>query len=175
MEAKEETQYKEAAQSLRAAIVDAQGIIRSYDTKAQVVGAFVGVAVATIKLAAPSHQSCGFRLVGVLAIAFAAVTFALLGFVLYPRTKERGQLNLGGYDPQYTFFPHEANSQAVNVKEFSKRALNTDWVSELNFELFKLVRIRADKCFWLSRAMKSAIASIFLSFAAMVIALWSAQ
>lgn len=155
----------QAATFLLAGVQDAQEIIRAVDVKAEILAAFVALIVVLVQWildddSLPIVEGCGM-LAGILAI----VSVWMLGKVLVPRRKHRPEINIGAYSPKEVFYPPVSTDPQLDVTEFARRARETDWVSELTFELFKLSRIREDKETWFRRALRFAeIAFVLATF-----------
>lgn len=145
---------------LQHAIEDTQGTIRAYDSKAEILGILLTVALGitnfTLLQQAPAALSkCLLGTSWVVGL----IALALLGRVLRPKKNLFKELNCGSYTPTGAYFLFNVLSCPQNtVSELAKKAQQTDWVSELTYESMKLslIRDRKHSCFmsalWVSGA-----------------------
>ena len=131
--------------SMRHAITDAQQMIRAYDTKAQVLIAYLTFAVGTILRQIDESRVTPFVLgLGIIAIIAA---FALCACVLYPRAPSSRRQPKGEFTPSNTYYLSPAMLR-LPPQELVARVRATDWLAELVHELRKLAMIRQRKAFW---------------------------
>ena len=149
----DESHRRETAEHLRFAITDHQETIRAIDLKSEVLGIVLTVLLAVAEWEGHISASNLRGKIGVVAAAAALVAFLLIGCVLWPRSDPWRRVLLGGYSPSRVLYPPTAKSPDNNVAARAQRALTTDWVSELTFELGKLACIRDSKRFWFRGAL----------------------
>ncbi len=139
-----------AISCLKHAIDDAQETIRAYDTKAEILGILLTLAIGITNYALFEHSTgCPKKfLLGSWIIALLAI--AVTGMVLYPKKNPFKNIALGNYTPSSTYFlTGLSSSPQYTVTALADKAVNTDWVSELMYENMKLSAIRDYKhnCF----------------------------
>ena len=131
--------------SMRHAITDAQQMIRAYDTKAQVLIAYLTFAVGTILTRLDESRVTPVVLgLGIVAILAA---FGLCACVLYPRAPSQRRRPKGDFTPADTYYLSPAMIR-LSPHELVERVRATDWLAELVYELRKLAMIRQRKAFW---------------------------
>jgi hypothetical protein len=158
-------------ESLRAAVQDTQETIRAFDVKAEVLAVALAIVVAVWQWVPMQTAGVPGRWLVGLSALFALACAWCVGAVLIPRSKTRGDVNLGGYSPQNVFRPPAVDDRNVTVAVFAERARQTDWVLELTYELFKLARIRVEKEKWFQRAIYWAGAAFFADVLALIVLL----
>lgn len=143
--------------SMRHAITDAQQMIRAYDTKAQVLIAYLTFAVGTILRQLDDSVVTPVVLgLGIVAILAA---FGLCACVLYPRAPSSRRLPKSDFTPANTYYLSPAMIR-LSPPELVARVRATDWLAELVFELRKLAMIRQRKAFWFKWAFISSGLSV---------------
>ncbi len=142
-----------AAANLRFAMSDHQEIIRGADLKAEVLGIFLTAVFAAVAWEGNITTSTVGGWMGIVATLSALAAFFCVGGVLWPRSDRWLEVPLGGYAPSRALYPPVPNGPGHTVSEQAKRALHTDWPSELTYELWKISRIRAAKLRWFRAAL----------------------
>ena len=137
-----------ADKMLLAALQEAQSVVRSYDTKAQIVG--VGYILALNLVLhfgdlLPTHAPLGPLF---FAVVWGVVIMPILQFgqVLYPsRTRAekelRAKMSCGSEQRIYYVDP----DTFADLRDFVQHALTSDWTSALAAELLKTSRVRIIK------------------------------
>lgn len=149
---------------LQHAIEDAQGTIRAYDSKAEILGILLTVALGITNFTL-LQQTPGALSKCLLSASwvFGLLALGLLGMVLHPKKDQFRGLSYGAYTPTGAYFFFNVLSCPQNtVTELARKAQQTDWVSELTYESMKLSLIRDSKhrCFmW---ALKTAGLTLML-------------
>jgi hypothetical protein len=151
---------------LLAALQEAQSVVRSYDTKAQIVG--VGYILALNLILhfgdlLPTHAPIG-------PLFFAAVWAIVImpivqfGQVLYPsRTRAEKELNgktSGGCQPPRVYYVDP--DSFADVRDLVRQALTSDWTSVLAAELLKTSRVRIIKQARFRRALMMTVVSFIV-------------
>lgn len=129
----------EKAQSLFAALKEAQDTVRSYDTKAQIVGVgyiFAFNIIQTFASSAPSQEAvihvAPFRFLVVWLLVF--VPIIMFARVLYPsRASMSTSVRHAFYVP---------NSAEMTVERFKSELADCDWLNEISAEIIKVSRLR---------------------------------
>ena len=142
-----------AAENLRFAMHDHQEMIRGADYKAEVLGIFLTGVFAAVAWQDNISASSFGGWMGILATLSALAAFFSVGGVLWPRSDAWVEVPLGGYTPSRALYPPVLRGPGHTVSEQTKRALHTDWPSELTYELWKISRIRAAKLKWFRAAL----------------------
>lgn len=168
---KQDTNTEVVISCLLHAIEDAQGTIRAYDSKAEILGVLLTIALGITNFTflqqppgALSNYLLGASwLLGLLALG-------LLGMVLLPKKDQFRGLSYGTYEPTGAYFLINVRSCPQNtVSALASKAKQTDWASELTYESMKLSLIRDSKhrCFiW---ALKAAGLTLLLISVAVVV------
>ena len=138
--------------SLRLAIGDTQTMIRGYDTKAQVLIAVLTFAVGSLGRAIEDEHLA----LWIIAIVVAAVTaaFVCCACVLYPRAPGVKARTADDLAPSNTYFL-AGPMITMKLRDLVGRVRQTDWLSELVFELQKLASVRQRKAYWFKWAFIS--------------------
>ncbi len=138
--------------SLRLAIGDTQTMIRGYDTKAQVLIAVLTFAVGTLGKAVEEEHLA----LWIVVIVVSAVTIAFIccACVLYPRAPGLKPRSPDDIAPANTYFL-VGPMVTMKLKDLVGRVRQTDWLSELVFELQKLASVRSRKAYWFKWAFIS--------------------
>lgn len=159
-----------AISCIKHAIDDAQETIRAYDTKAEILGILLTLAIGITNYALFEH-STGYSkklLLGSWVIALAAI--AVAGFVLHPKKNPFKNIALGNYIPNGTFFLANLSTSPQNtVTTLVDKAVNTDWISELMYENMKLSAIRDYKHNCFNWALRLSGITIILIIASIII------
>ncbi len=129
----------EKAQGLFAALKEAQDTVRSYDTKAQIVGVgyiFAFDIIQSFARAAPAQEAViqigPFRFLVVWLLVF--VPIIMFARVLYPsRTSMSTSVRHAFYVP---------NSTEMTVERFKSELADCNWLDEISAELIKVSRLR---------------------------------
>lgn len=138
----EQTNPQLAWDSLMAVLAEAQQTVRSYDTKAQIVGVGYIFALGVVMrsgdhIPIPVEFAAWYVLAGWLIIVVPIIMFAL---VLYPSRVDKtstGQMpeNVSGA----MYFDRKRFASPLQYREAVQ---GTDWVSEITFEIAKVSNIR---------------------------------
>lgn len=143
--------------AMRLAITDAQTMIRAYDTKAQVLIAYLTFAVGTILNKLDETFVADWILsIGIVGIIAA---FGLCACVLYPRAPAKRLRKGETFTPANTYYLSPAMVR-LSPHELIERVRATDWLAELVYELRKLATIRQRKAFWFKWAFISSGTSV---------------
>ncbi len=149
------------AQSLQAALKETQDTIRSYDTKAQIVGVGYIFAIDILQRfvrAAPGAEAViqieQVRYLITWILVF--VPIIMFARVLYP---SRGTMNLSA---RHTFYIPAAHH--MTVAQFKEEVSECDWLEEMSAELIKVSRLRDVKRRRFLTALWTAGASYGLMF-----------
>lgn len=139
---------------LQHAIEDAQATIRAYDSKAEVLGILLTLAIGITNLIfLEQPDRCSKLLLGA-SVFVGLMAAGLLGVVLNPKKDLFSKISFGGYAPKGTYFVANIGSGPQNtVSALSEEALDTNWTCELMFESMKLSLIREHKHRWFIRAL----------------------
>jgi hypothetical protein len=133
---------------LRHAVADTQAMLRTYDTKAQVLIALLTFSVGAVGRMVDDGDFEPVTLV----IGISAVVFALYlcACVLYPRIPKLHRED-EEYLPSETYYlPPEL--LRMKLAPLIERVRATNWLAELVYELRTLGTIRQCKAFWLKWA-----------------------
>jgi hypothetical protein len=154
-----------ANKMLLAALQEAQSVVRSYDTKAQIVG--VGYILALNLILhfgdlLPTHAPLGPLF---FAVVWGVVILPIVqfGHVLYPsRTRaEKDLLTKTSRDSEQRIYYVDPESFS-GVHELVHQALRSDWTSVLAAELLKISRIRIIKQTRFQRGLMMTVMSLLL-------------
>ena len=149
---------------LLAALQEAQAVVRSYDTKAQIVG--VGYILALNLVLhfgdlLPTRAPLGPLF---FAVVWGVVIMPILlfGQVLYP-SRRRAEKELvaktsGGEQSVFYVDPDTFS----DLRDFVQQALRSDWTSELASELLKTSRVRIIKQVRFCRGLTMAVVSFIV-------------
>jgi hypothetical protein len=162
-----EEKIKISIECLMHAISDTQDTIRYYDIKSEIIGALLSAFVGITNLAIMNDAFLSVKCFLFLSLFFDFSAILSIGFVLYPRAAMFKNINYGSYAPKNTYF-------MVNYKKTISEQVDlvndTEWVSELTFELSKLSLIRDRKYYFFKLVLLLSGASLFLiSFATFLI------
>jgi hypothetical protein len=160
-------QEKVTFDAMRLAIVDAQTMIRAYDTKAQVLIAYLTFAVGTILSKLDDTYVAPWLLT--IGIAGIITAFALCACVLYPRAPAKRLVPDPSFTPSNTYYLSPAMLD-LPARELVERVRATDWLAELVYELRKLATIRQRKAYWFRLAFIITGISVVGLYAALLIA-----
>ncbi len=149
------------AQSLMAALKEAQDTVRSYDTKAQILGVGYIFAIDIIQSifraasTGPTALSGGpFRFLAVWLLVF--VPILMFARVLYP---SRATISTRA---KHTLYVPDADKKAVD--SYKEEIAECDWLEEIATEIVKVSRLRDLKRRNFIQALWAAAASFFLMF-----------
>lgn len=164
--AAEHTNPQLTSDSLMAILGEAQQTVRSYDTKAQIVGVGYIFALGVVMrsgdhIPIPIEYAAWYVLAGWLIIVVPIIMFAL---VLYPSRIDKtstGQMpkNISGA----MYFDRK---QFPSIQQYADAVRDTDWVNEITFEIAKVSNIRDIKRVRFLRALYwtgGSFAILFLS------------
>lgn len=153
------------------AIDDAQGTIRAYDSKAEILGILLTLAlgVTNFTLLQQTPDTCSKFLLAA-SWFFGLLAIGVLGMVLYPKKDQFRGLSCGTYTPTGAYFLFNVLSSPQNtITELAQKAHATDWASELTYESMKLSLIRESKHRWFIRALNlAAVTLLFVAVAVIV-------
>lgn len=159
-----------AISNLQHAIEDAQATIRAYDSKAEVLGILLTIAIGITNFTALKYVTHCAKLLLVASWGVSIVAIFALGLVLLPRKNLFKSIAFGSYTPKGTYFLTGIKSAPQNtVAELATQALATDWVHELTYENMKLSLIRDYKHWWFDFALKTAGVALLLIAVELVI------
>jgi hypothetical protein len=148
---------------LQHAIADSQATIRAYDTKAEVLGILLTVAIGMTNFTILQQPAPCSKLLLEASWLAALLAIGFLGAVLKPRKDLFSKIQYGGYTPNGTYFIANLSSGPQNtVTQLAKKAESTDWVCELMFENMKLSLIREYKHRWFFHALWLSGLALFL-------------
>lgn len=161
-----ERKLADACALLQTSLAEAQATVRSYDTKAQIVGVgyiFALNIVGSVDKLLPHDDE--FGLAG-LVIAWAIVISPILmfGFVLHPTRKSTDRAmasNTRGI--QHVLYIDPTKNQTID--DVRKAALSSEKIDEMSFELLMVSGLRETKRRRFLRALYSAGVSFFILFA----------
>lgn len=137
------------------AIADNQGTIRAYDTKAEVLGILLTLAIGITNFTLLQHEISCSKWILASSWIIGLIAIAALGLVLYPKKDQFKNIGLGNYTPSGTYFLFNLSSTPQNtVTALANKAIDTDWVSELIYENMKLSVIRENKHHWFIYSLK---------------------
>jgi hypothetical protein len=148
-----ENQRSLAAQHLRFALTDQQEIIRGTDVKSEVLGIWSTALLAIVVLQGAPSLSSWSGWFGCVAVICTLGAFFCVALSLWPRNDPWMEVSLGAFRPSRILFPSAAADPQRDIQRIVDNALNTDWVSELAYELSKLATIRTTKRFWVRIAL----------------------
>lgn len=150
------------------ALRNTQDTIRSYDTKAQIMGILFILSVNfLVPLVREMVGGAALPATALLTIAaLVLVPLCLFGFVLYPANNPADSIALGRAAVRHTYFVHR---RPPSLEAYLGDVAATDWETELGFEIMKLARLRESKRRRLLRALVGAGVSYALILALMLI------
>jgi hypothetical protein len=154
----------ESLTNLRAAIADSQQIIRAYDTKGQILAAFLAVFIGAVHLALTNHPPDSAVLCGQVATLSALVGILLIGAVLFPRSDPWANVQLKEYTPTRVFHPATVQGPDITLPAYVAQVQATRWLWELSFEMLKLASIRARKRLLLKWALLVTALTVIAGF-----------
>ncbi|HEY8098467.1 MAG TPA: hypothetical protein VIE65_20580 [Methylobacter sp.] len=136
------------------ALADVQQTIRAYDTKSEILGVLLTLAIGITNFTrAVNYTGTPKTLLAISSIT-GLVAIIFIGLVLSPRRNLFKKVQLGNYTPSATYFVTDAaNGPQHSIPAFVTRALATDWVSELTYEALKLSLVRDYKHLWFRWAL----------------------
>lgn len=145
-------------------INETQETIRSYDTKAEILGILMTLVVGFLNYNLISDYKCDSIIMGLIAAAtFVAITaLALLLTVLFPSRNPAHEVDLGKFQPKNTYFVFKKPEEQFNFDVIYSRLVDTEWQKELLFELLKLSAIRDRKHKWFTRSVKAASLTLLI-------------
>lgn len=153
------------------ALRSTQEVIRSYDTKAQIMGIifilsinFVLTLIRELIGIGPIPPAATWSLA-----VLVLLPLGLFGYVLFPANNPAGGLDLGGQPVRHSYF---VDRRGPSLTEYLIDVEATDWATELGFEIMKMARLRERKRRRLLRALVAAGASYVLILAMMLLVAW---
>lgn len=140
---------------LKHAIEDAQETIRAYDTKSEILGILLTLAIGITNFTILERSTAYTKWFLFSSWIVALLAIGVLGVVLHPKKNPFKNIALGNYTPSGAYFMSNLPSSPANtVTILAEKAMNTDWVSELMYENMKLAAIRDHKYYWFTWALK---------------------
>lgn len=159
-----------AISCLMHAINDAQETIRAYDTKAEILGVLITLAIGLTNFTIFTNSTGSAKWTLVISWLVALVAILSLGLVLHPKKNPFEKTSLGNFTPSSTYFLTNIMSSPQNtVATLAAKALVTDWVYELMYENMKLSVIRDRKHNYFTWALRLAGVMILLIITSIVI------
>lgn len=159
-----------AISCLKHAIEDAQETIRAYDTKAEILGILLTLAIGLTNFTLLENIKGSAKWILLSSWVVALIAIAVLGFVLHPRKNPFANIASGNYIPSGTYYLSNLSSAPQNtVSALAAKAVLTDWVSELTYENMKLSVIRDHKHSCFTWALRLTGFTILLIVAAITI------
>lgn len=121
---------------------EAQNTVRSYDTKAQIVGVGYIFALGVVQqsgshMPVPVAYAGLYVLSGWLIVILPIIMFAM---VLYPSRVDKVSINHSGEN--ITGVMYFDAQKFPNGEAYSKAVVNADWANELTYEIIKVSGIR---------------------------------
>ncbi len=159
------SQVEQALALLRDALAEAQATVRSYDTKAQIVGVgyiFALGIVNNLKRFLPRVDDVGPEAV-VLTWAIVIFPVLLFGYVLYPSRRIAPVVDRGAPKPIRSVL-YVSNEAPRTLDQIRTNALAADPLDELSFELLKVSGLRDLKRRRFLRALFAALVSFVFLF-----------
>lgn len=145
------------------ALRSTQEVIRSYDTKAQIMGIifilsidFVLTLIRELIGVGPIPASAILSLA-----ALVLLPLGLFGYVLFPANNPVGDIALAGQPVRKSYF---VDGRGPSLTDYLGDVQATDWATELGFEIMKMARLRERKRRRLMRALVAAGVSYVLIF-----------
>jgi hypothetical protein len=149
------------------ALRSTQEVIRSYDTKAQIMGIIFILSINFVLTLLRELVGLG-PIPPVATISLAAlvlVPLGLFGFVLYPANNPTAALDIAGQPIRRTYFVLRNDR---DLGRYLDDIEATDWPVEIGFEIMKMARLREIKRRRLLRALVGAAISYMLILGMMV-------
>lgn len=148
---------------LQNALNETQETIRAYDTKAEILGALLTIAVGTINYSfITSNNNVLLNAVAVLTSLSGLIAIGLLGVVIFPMKNPKEGFDLTGFESKGTYYVLSNDPSCQKVSTFVERVKQTDWYTELSFELLKSAKIRDRKHKWFKRALNMSALTLLL-------------
>lgn len=148
---------------LKHAIEDTQATIRAYETKAEILGVLLTLAIGITNFTFLQNGTGYAKCILVGSWVVALIAIMVLGLVLHPKKNPFKNIDRGNYTPSGTYFLFNLSLSPQNtVTALADKATNTDWVSELTYENMKLSAIRDNKHYWFTWALKLTGVTILL-------------
>jgi hypothetical protein len=128
---------------LKHSIEDSQHTIRGYDTKAEILGLLLTLALGITNFNHLQNMQGIAQFLLLASWLSSLVTLCFLGAVLHPNLNNFKELSFGTFTPTCVYFLHNVTGAASNsVSDLAIKARSTDWVQELMYESMKLSLIR---------------------------------
>lgn len=143
------------------ALRSTQEVIRSYDTKAQIMGIIFILSINFVLTLIRELVGSGpIPHVATISLAvLVLVPLGLFGFVLYPANNPTADLEIGDLPIGKTYFVFQ-NDRSLG--RYLDDIEATDWPVEISFEIMKMARLREIKRRRLLRALVAAAISYTL-------------
>jgi hypothetical protein len=168
------TDKETAISCLMHAINDSQEAIRAYDSKAEILGVLLTLVVGMTNYALFEHSAGHLRMLLLVSWLVALATVLVTGLVLYPRKNPFKKIALGTFTPSGAYYlTNLSASPQDTIEVMVKKAINTDWVSELMYESMKLSAIRDFKHNYFIWALRLSGLTILLIATAIIISIWA--
>lgn len=153
------------------ALRSTQEVIRSYDTKAQIMGIIFILSINFVLTLIRELLGVGpIPPAAILSLAvLVLLPLGLFGYVLFPANNPRGDLELEGQPVRYSYF---VDRRGPSLSDYLDDVEATDWATELGFEIMKMARLRERKRRRLLRALVAAGASYVLILGMMLLVAW---
>ena len=156
---------------LQHAIEDTQETIRAYDTKAEILGILLTLAVGITNFSLLPELALYSRIALVCSWLVSLAAVGLLGLVLHPKANQFKDISFGTFSPNGTYYLNQVTASAQNtVSSLADKAVNTNWVEELMYESMKLSLIRDRKHYWFVLALRVTGVALLLIFGAILLA-----
>lgn len=153
-----EEKIKISIECLMHAISDTQDTIRYYDIKSEIIGALLSAFVAIINVTMMNVSFLPVKCFLFLSLLFDFLAILSIGLVLYPRAVILKKINCGSYIAKNTYL---MVNHVKTIPEQVDLVKETDWISELTFELSKLSLIRDRKRYFFKLVLLLSGASLF--------------
>lgn len=145
-------------------ITDTQQTIRAYDTKAEILGILLTLAIGITNYTLLSGSQTYSKSIVIIGWLLGLISIVLLGLVLYPKKDPFKKINLGTYIPTGVFYLRDLSTPQNSINYLVDKANNTDWISELMYECMKLSVIRNHKhCLFIWALRTSGITLLFIA------------
>ncbi len=153
------------------ALRSTQEVIRSYDTKAQIMGIIFILSINFVLTLIRELVGIGpIPPAATLSLAvLVLLPLGLFGYVLFPANNPVGDLELEGQPVRHSYF---VDGRGPSLTDYLIDVEATDWATELGFEIMKMARLRERKRRRLLRALVAAGASYVLILAMMLLVAW---
>ena len=153
------------------ALRSTQEVIRSYDTKAQIMGIIFILSINFVLTLIRELIGVGpIPATATLSLAvLVLLPLGLFGYVLFPANNPSGDLWLDGQPVHNSYF---VDRRGPSLADYLADVEATDWATELGFEIMKMARLRERKRRRLLRALVAAGLSYVLIFGMLLLVAW---